>query len=334
MDFTNYIIGFYTALSFSCGVFFLMSRKRRAPFREAFGWMSMYCAGYSLLYFIMSNSEFNDPITKETLIACSDITTIPFIAFVITTIVNQDIKKTPFSTRWMHIAIQEIPVIICMGICVFTQYEWRKLMVIVLLILYMVGVISYSTFKLVKYEKHLSNHEKGKEASIKWMWYLVGLLLTEAMLYFAVGSYITNIIYYFVVCTATCIATYFINKQSPIDTRQLFSAAITKDYEESEKQPDETETSFLTRKDMEVKVKQFMAENPQFGKQIAERAVQKLTVRDMYLCIMIIQGNHVNEIAGTLAISKTSVDVARYRLRVKLNLNKGENLSKVLKACL
>lgn len=334
MVYLSFISGFYSALSFASGVFFLASRKRRAPFREAFGWLSLYCAIENLFYFLIGNSEISNITVRESICICADLTTLPLITFVLATIVNQDMKTTPFITRGLRVAILEIPVVVCLGICILTQFEWKKLLTEAMMVIYIVGVILYCTYNLIIYQKRLSNHPKSKEASAKWMWNLVALILIEAVLYFAVGAYINQVTYYIVLCTATSFATYYINKQSPIDTRQLFDNSITQDNDDNDTPVSEPDSPFLSKKDMELKVKQFIAENPHFEKQLAERAVQKITLRDMYLCIMIIEGKHAHEISDILAISETSVEVARYRLRTKLNLNKGENLAKALKACL
>lgn len=333
MNCIDFVSGFYTALAFSCGIFFLTSRKRRAPFREAFGWMTMYGAVENLFFYIIRNSGWGDEVTRELVCVCADMTSMPLMGLVSMTIVDQDMVTRPFKERWKRIAIIEIPLVVCMGICALTQYEWRMPMVVVVLFSNIIGVIGYSTYNLVRYEKRLPDDIKGRRASIKWMWYLVALMVLLGIMYVAVGNYITDVTYYIALCACTFIAAYFINKQSPIDTRQMLEAAITQE-DAADDNSTEPESHSLTRKDMEVKVKHYMAEHPKFGDRLAERAVQKLTVRDMFLCIMIIEGKRVGEIAETLAISATSVEVARYRLRSKLNLNKGENLAKALKASL
>lgn len=330
----DFMSGFYSALCFSSGIYFLTSRKRRAPFREAFGWLSLYCAVENLFYYAITNSGISNQMTKDTICACCDATIIPVLFLVMKTIVDQDMKTTPFTTRWLRVAKMEIPILICMAFCAFTRYEWRILVVGGLMSACIIALMSYSFIRFLRYEKQLSKLNSRTNASVKWVWYLVGLMLIEGVLYFAVGTYITYATYYFILCVIMCVATYFINKQSPIDTRILFKEVSPQDEEDTEEQLSETDSSYLTRKDMEMKVKHFMAQNPQFGKLIAERSVQKLTIRDLFLCILIIEGKRAGEIAETLAISQTSVEVARYRLRTKLNLNKGENLGKALKACL
>lgn len=333
MNYIDFISGFYSALSLCCGVFFLHSRKRRAPFREAFGWLSIYCALENFVIYTIFNSEISDITTRNTVSACADISAVPLIAMVVATIVNQNMRTLPFRKRWMWVALLEVPIVVCIGICAFTQYEWREVMAMVLMGINVSGVFIYSTYNLVTYERRLPDTAAGRDASVKWLWYLVALMGIEAVLYFAVGIYVTNLIYYVVLCAVTIVATYFINKQSPIDTRHMFEAAIMQSKGDSDTKDEEPESPGLSRKEMEVKVRKFMAAHPTFGEQIAERAVQKLTVRDVYLCIMIIEGWRAGDIADKLAISYSSVEVARYRLRTKLNLNKGENLAKALKAC-
>lgn len=332
MNFMDFISGFYTALSLSSGMFFLTSRKLRAPFREAFGWLSVYSAIENLLLFIITNSRIFDEVTRESVGLCLDITCIPVITLLIATIVDQDMKTTPFKKRWLRVALLEIPIIVCMCICAFTSVEWKELLITVVLLLNVVGVFSYALYQLVRYEKQLPDDDKGKRASVKWMWTLFALLAIEIVLYLSVGTYISANIYFVVLIIFTCVATYFIDKQSPIDTRKMY--AIRNENENGNENGSESGTAQqgLSRNDMRDRASQFMAKHPHFVDRMAERAKQKITVRDMFLCIMIVEGRTVNEIAEILAISPTSVDVARYRLRSKLDLNRGENLAKVLKS--
>lgn len=334
MDFLEFLSGFYSALALGSGVFFLTSRKLRAPFREAYGWLSIYCAIENLLYFILSNIGIGDPITNKTVCVCFDTTTIPLITLVIATTVDQDIRTTPFSKHWKHVAMHEFPIVASIIICAFTQFEWKEQFAGMVMVLNSIGLLIYSVYNLVKYEKNLPDDIKGKRASVKWTWNLVALLIIEFVLYLFIGTYITDITYYAGLIAATCIATYFINKQSPIDTRQIFSTGITQDAENSHDASDDPSGSSLSRNDMKGKVKKFMSEHPKFSEKAAERARQKLTTRDIFLCILIIEGKHISEISDTLAISPASVEVARYRLRSKLNMNKGENLANVLKSFL
>ncbi|MBQ0023919.1 MAG: hypothetical protein KBT29_11870 [Prevotellaceae bacterium] len=333
MNLLNFLSGFYTALSLASGIFFLSSRKLRAPFREAFGWMSVYSAVENLLCFIIGNIGISHQITRETICLCLDVTCIPLIFLVIATIVDQDMKRTPFRKRWMRVAIVEIPIILCMGVCAFTQLEWKEQLAEIVLFFYAIGMLSYAFYKLVVYEKNLPDNIKGKRASVKWTWILIALLVIEFVLYCVTGTYISSLTYYVVLIAFTCVATYFINKQSPIDTRQMFSVD-SEDKEVQNAADIDFEQSGVSRKEMEEKAKLFMANHPKFKEGVAARAKQKLTVRDIFLCIMISEGKRVNEIAETLAISPASVEVARYRLRSKLNLNRGENLSTVIKSYL
>lgn len=334
MDIASFISGFYSALSLSCGVFFLTTRRLRAPFRQACGWLMVYGAVEVALYYILSNSGLGDAATLEAVCLCLDTTAIPFILLLQATIVDQDMRTTPFSKRWMRVALLEVPIIISMLVCACTQYEWRGTLAALVLIYNIVYVFAFSGYKLIMYERQLPNDAKGKRASVKWMWYLVALFAVEAVFYFSVGVYISAVAYYVILIMITCLATYFINRQSPIDTRQLFAGSIIEDDEPAAEAEDAPEKHSLTRSDIKEKVRKFLAEHPTFEVGVAERATQKLTPRDIYLCIMIIEGKRLSEMSQILAISPSSVEVARYRLRAKLNLNKGENLAKMLKALL
>lgn len=85
---------------------------------------------------------------------------------------------------------------------------------------------------------------------------------------------------------------------------------------------DEAENLKL-RLNMEHELDLFLTEFPHFAQNLRSLTATKLTNRDIFLSALIAEGRHTQFIARTLSISETSVEVARHRLRTKLNLEKG-----------
>lgn len=61
-----------------------------------------------------------------------------------------------------------------------------------------------------------------------------------------------------------------------------------------------------------------------------QRAYPSLTSHELRICTLLKLGQSSKSIANGLSIKPASVDVARHRIRKKLNLNGGESLSRFL----
>lgn len=85
------------------------------------------------------------------------------------------------------------------------------------------------------------------------------------------------------------------------------------------------------RLEMDVAVKLFETNHTDFVHRLTTMAGRRLTRREIFLCMLIAEGKHSSSIAKAMFISETSVEIARHRLRAKLNLEKNENLHEVLK---
>lgn len=67
--------------------------------------------------------------------------------------------------------------------------------------------------------------------------------------------------------------------------------------------------------------------HPDFIKQLQHCALSKLSASDLRLCMLLKLNMSSKEIAEVLKVTPDSVRVARYRLRKKLPIQKGSNLS-------
>ena len=143
-----------------------------------------------------------------------------------------------------------------------------------------------------------------------------------------------SIIYYATSYFIVLLHGYFIRKQAPTDTKKLMAMQE----ELMEKQDEAIEelkdaTNGMKRKmDMETALKAFRVKHPSFDTRLRNITETKLTQRDIFLCILIYEGKRIPEIADFLGISPASVEVARHRLRTKLNLDKGANMNRVIQS--
>lgn len=89
-------------------------------------------------------------------------------------------------------------------------------------------------------------------------------------------------------------------------------------------------TNLKKQSEMETTIKAFRVQHPDFENRLKNFTSNRLTQRDLYLCILIFQRKRIPEIAESLGISQQSVEVARHRLRTKLSIEKGQNMNTVI----
>lgn len=68
----------------------------------------------------------------------------------------------------------------------------------------------------------------------------------------------------------------------------------------------------------------------QYERHLVVAAQNKLTRRDIYLCMLIVDGCNIDALSKNLSIGTKSVEVSRNRLRAKLGLTTEQSLKKFL----
>lgn len=338
MDILTYILslGILGGIYFAQGIFFTSTHQQNAPYRHVFG-IFMLWAGFIVLaeaYIIIHNIE-NLVYYYDTLVFL-DASDIPFLFLELQCIVDQDLKKKPLSRRWTKMILLEIPII---SATIYSLKYWEKDLLIISLIVfftYMALVLIYSPLKLIRYERLLKNIKGKNRRSIKWVWKIITLYIILTATYFIESSspYMA-IIPLFVDCVIALFHGYYIYRQQPVDTTKMESIASAmteegrKTFAEIEELKKET-NSMQKRLNMDMYIRAFNIQHPDFENRLRQRAVHKLTKRDIYLCILIFEGKKMGELAKELGISASSAEMARSRLRSKLNLDKKENLRNVI----
>ena len=75
----------------------------------------------------------------------------------------------------------------------------------------------------------------------------------------------------------------------------------------------------------------FEKNHPNFYSKLQEKAEQKLTILDLKYCTYIFMNLSSKEIANIIHVSSNTVRTTKYRLKIKLNLGKDEDLSVYIK---
>lgn len=128
---------------------------------------------------------------------------------------------------------------------------------------------------------------------------------------------------------------YFLFKRNHKTSRQAITNQVSNELEEQQreaiKELRDATKNLKKHLDMDTMTKAFEVSHPTFESHLRAMTETKLSKRDIYLCILIHEGKRTSEIAQILAISESSVEVARHRLRTKLGIDKGENMTEILK---
>ena len=318
-----YVLGILTCLYFVLGGYFYTHRRENAPYREAFAWAMLVGGGVvclieSVCYFLVGEPA---PESIASII-CLDTTLLPFYILEIHCIVYQDLKSFPWKRRWMIVACLEFPIAALFVLSVLFSLRWIYWASVSIMILYSVITLVCGISGYIKYNRTLYRVDPTNNQRIDWLFYILGLILFQIVVYLLSDSIIGPTFYLVVSILINLQHGYYLNKQVPVDTKKMYA-------EEQEKTMNELREIAATLKkqnDIDALIKAFGVQHPGFEARLRNSTESKLTKHDIYLCTLVYDGKKSQEISELLEISPTSVEVARYRLRSKLNLEKGDNL--------
>lgn len=318
-----YVFGILTCLYFVLGGYFYTHRREDAPYREAFAWTMFFGGGAVCLVesvsFFLGVELDSENISS---VICLDASIIPFYIFEIHCIVFQDLQSFPWKRRWMIVIILEIPIAVLLVLSVFVSAAWIYWASVSAMLLYSVVTLVSGIIGYIKYNRSLHKVDPTSNQKIDWIFYILGLIFFQVVIYLITGSVVAPIFYLFIIIVTNLLHAYYLNKQVPVDTKKMYA-------EEQEKTMNELREITATLKkqnDIDALIKAFGVQHPGFEARLRNSTESKLTKHDIYLCTLIYEGKKSQEISELLEISPTSVEVARYRLRSKLNLEKGDNL--------
>ena len=329
MELYMYIFGILTCLFFVLGGYFYTYRREDAPYREAFAWAmfvggGVVCLTESVCFFLGI-----EPGTEYiTSFICLDTVMIPFYILEINCIVYQDLQTFQWKRRWMIVASLEIPIAILTVLSVFVSGEWIYWTSVSVMLLYCVSTLVSGVFGYIKYNRTLHKIDPINDQRIDWIFYILALILIQIVVYVMTNSIIGPTFYLVVSILINLQHAYFLNKQVPVDTKKMYA----KEQEKTMNELREITATLKKQNDIDALIKVFSVSHPGFEARLRNSTESKLTKHDIYLCILIYEGKKSLEISELLEITPTSVEVARYRLRSKLNVGKGANLKDIITA--
>lgn len=329
MELYIYVFGILTCLYFVLGGYFYTHRREDAPYREAFAWAmfvggGVVCLTESVCYFlgVKPGTEYIASFI------CLDTVMIPFYILEINCIIYQDLQTFPWKRRWMIVACLDFPIVVLTVLSVFVSGAWIYWASVSVMLLYCVSTLVSGVFGYIKYNRTLHKINPINNQRIDWLFYILGLILVQIIVYLITDSIIGPTFYLVISILIILQHAFYLNKQVPVNTKKMYA-------EEQEKTMSELREITATLKkqnDIDALIKAFSVSHPGFEVRLRNSTESKLTKHDIFLCMLIYEGKKSQEISELLEITPTSVEVARYRLRSKLNVEKGANLKDIISA--
>lgn len=323
-----FALGILTGTYLSLGLSFILIPHRNAPYHQAFGYeMSMGAVILSLeaaLYWV-TGKTYNE---QTTLYLGIDTMIIPFFMMEVDSIANQDLIARPWKQRWATLGWLETPLIVLTLASYLSDWEYEYLTMGIVSVSYLAFLLSYMAREFRKYHHLLNKDSKGKQEKVTWVWFILMLYTIQLVFYVFTSESELLLCYCVVSLVAVLLHGFFISRQSPVDTRHQIE--LIQAQQHALEEFEEITKDLKKQVDMDATIKAFEIKHPGFSAKLRAMTETRLTKRDIYLCVLIGEGKKNQEMANRLGISASSVDVARHRLRAKLNMGKGDNLHALL----
>lgn len=326
-------MGILVGLSYMQGYMTWSLHQKRKPYLLAFSflmfWQSAVLLTEALAYILFGK------LLPENIIICLDYLIAPLFYLEVLCITRQDTNIFTWKQRWGHTLLSASPLPIFYYL-VFTA-EDNKLSITAAIfgLLYILSLLILMYYHLHKFRsllKKANDKSKTDKQDIRWVTAVFSLMAMQYLIYICYDWLPDTIIYFVVSYVQVSLHGYFIRKTAPTNTNKLIAMneeMMEKRQEAIDDLKDATE-GLKRRLDMDTALKAFRIDHPSFESRLRDLTDVKLTKRDIMLCVLIYEGKRIPEIADFFGISATSVEVARHRLRTKLNMERGDNLNRIL----
>lgn len=322
-----FLIGLNAGICLLLGIYFIAERKEKMPYQTAFGFQSLV-AGLSLTIQTVAALGFGiEPDKYVNAFYCIDFIVVPFYIMEISCIAYQDVKLIPWYRRWTHIGVLEFPILGLLAFSFASDWEGTLTLARMIYIIYGFTLIVYMVWSLSKFKRNLRHIRNGKNQNINWVIYIYSMIFAMFIFYsFAVKG---SIVYFYLICNTVVVVvhSYFIYHQAPTDTTRMEQMELARKQAKIIADLRAATESIKETLDIDSYIKTFETTHPDFAAKLQNSTPNKLTRRDIFLCILIFEGRRNSAIAEELEISVSSVEVARHRLRAKLNLDRDSNLN-------
>lgn len=334
--------GFLLALNVYTAFFFLSTKMKTKPYREALGWLALMGSWLVFSDVVFAVRVGWDNLDEMSLYTAKDLVILPFYMLELSCLLEQEAERKTWKERWVLLLLSEIPFIMfILLVAILDDARWVNIVAVVYAYSFIVYNMVFIARKVRKYEKayKMDPHYKGDNP---FGWIKVVYILHVAL--FIVYSVVDKLgfddhfFYYTIMFSIILMVnTYYVNKQLPLKIDLALETSAEGNVTEAEsgvaKEDDEMDEDLKKRRkrvDMQLYMDQFLLKNPQYERRLLGSTPNKLTRRDIYLCMLIADGCNIETLSRNLSIGTKSVEVARSRLRAKLNLTPEQSLKKFL----
>lgn len=361
MIINNFLVGACFSLYLCFFVVAYVNRSEKAPFREAFAWFGLMSALqclFELVAHLFPELMIHGQVHISFFV---DALGLPFFFLVIECICKQDLEVFPWSRRWLHLLLSEVPIFVIFAIALFSEGFSYVIILSVWLTVYLLVFTVRMVKSLREYNYLLSYATDGNYPSKNWTMWILGIGMTVIVLYSVLYPYFSDPIVenVYLVCNMLLNSAnaYFVWKQRPENAKELANIKtilqeerdmIKGKIEEMEKQMEvltekeskmealssemEQNAEKLKRK---ASIKEYMdtmrLQYPMFERNMNSLVEGRLTNHDLLLCMLILEGRKVSYIAKMTGVNVKSVEMGRSRLRKKFKLSAEENLNEFIR---
>lgn len=333
--------GFLLAMDVYTAFFFLSTTMKTKPYREAFGWLTLMGAVLVLMDIVLSLLYGWENLQTLAVYTIKDFLVLPFYVLELSCLLEQEAEKKTWKERWILLIISEIPfVLFIMLALIFNAAWWVTVIIGAYSIAYMLYNMVRIAHKIRTYEIAYKKdpHYKG-DSPFTWIKVVFSMHIALFVVYGVAQKlgFEDHLVGYTVLFSIILMVnTYYVNKQLPLkidlpkDDATEGNGDAAEGDEAMEEEMDKDLKKRRKRVDMQLYMDQFLLKHPQYERHLVAATHNKLTRRDIYLCMLIIDGANIEALARNLSIGTKSVEVARSRLRAKLNLTTEQSLKKFL----
>lgn len=333
--------GFLLALDVYTAFFFLSTTMKTKPYREALGWLTLMGALLVLMDIVQSLHYGWGNMQTLAVYTIKDFLVLPFYVLELSCLLEQEAENKTWKERWILLIISEIPfVLFIMLALIFNAAWWVTVITGAYSIAYMLYNMVRIGHKIRTYEIAYKKdpHYKG-DSPFTWIKVVFGMHVALFVVYgvaqeLGFENYLVG--YTVLFSIILMVNTYYVNKQLPLkielpkDDVSNNNGGSAEGDASMDEEMDEDLKKRRKRVDMQLYMDQFLLKHPQYERRLVSATPNKLTRRDIYLCMLIVDGANIEALSRNLSIGTKSVEVARSRLRTKLNLTTDQSLKKYL----
>lgn len=333
MDKELFYLGILAGITFMQGVMSWEIREMKKPYITAFAWLMFWesmivvCEGGLYIAF---GKQIPDPVSSAL-----DYFVMPIFYIEVLCLAYQDMTTFSWTKRCLQAGALSIPLVINLVVIIATGQKETTTWMHIFGAAYVGVVFVLAFYHLRRFHNMLvvlKEQKRKEEKDVTWVIPIIILTVLQYIIYMVFNLLPDIIIYYIVSYLIIGLHGHYIRKQAPTNMKKLYAMneEIMEQQQEAIDELKNVTEGFRKKIDMDTAIKAFRMLHPSFDTRLRKMTETKLTKRDIILCCMIYDGKKIPEIADYLGISPASVEVARHRLRTKLNIEKGVNMNKVL----